>query len=225
MQFESTMKTGKPVFKKANGTDLWTYFQQHPKLGEQFNCAMTSLISKGARLILEEYDFSQFDTIIDIGGGQGSMLAGILKKHPHIQGALFELPSVLNSARRLMRERGLTRRCRFYAGDAFKSVPSGYDAYIYQHILHDWSDEKCAVLLKRARKAIPDHGKLVILDAVMVPGNDPHPAKWLDLYMMVALGGRERTKEDFSKLFTDAGFKLTKAKPLPVIGIVEAVPV
>jgi hypothetical protein len=225
MHFMSVMKTGRPSFVEANGCDLWDYFRLHPDIGEQFNCAMTALTRKSDPLILGSYDFSAFERVIDVGGGQGQLLASILTKNPKMRGALFDLPAVVESARRYMGTQGVADRCDFIAGDAFKSVPGGFDAYVYKHILHDWSDEKCAVLLKRCREAIPAHGKLVILDAVMVPGNDPHPAKWLDLYMMVALGGRERTEDDFRSLLAAAGFKLTMARPLPAVGILEAVPV
>ena len=153
------------------------------------------------------------------------LISSLLKAYPNMRGALFDLPAVVESARKYVKTQGVADRCEFVAGDAFKSIPRGFDAYVYQHILHDWSDDKCAVLLKRCREAIPPHGKLVILDAVMVPGNDPHPAKWFDLYMMVALGGRERTEDEFKALLKDAGFKLTLAKPLPAVGIVEAVPI
>jgi hypothetical protein len=225
MRIMSVIETGEPSFVAANGCDLWEYFRQHPDIGEQFNCAMTALTKPSNRIVLREYDFSPFKTVIDIGGGQGLLLASLLKTYPHMRGALFDLPPVVESAKRYVETEGVADRCQFVAGDAFESVPRGFDAYVYQHILHDWSDDKCAVLLKRCRDAIPPNGKLIILDAVMVPGNDPHPSKWFDLYMMVALGGRERTEDDFRVLLRNAGFKLTLAKPLPIpVGVVEAVP-
>lgn len=226
MRFMSVMETGQPVFVAANGNDLWEYFRQHQDIGEQFNCAMTALTKRSNRMVLQEYDFSSFKTIIDIGAGQGLLLASILKTFRHVRGTLFDLPAVVKSAKKYIKTQGVTDHCEFVAGDAFKSIPAGFDAYVYQHILHDWSDDKCAVLLDRCRRAIPPNGKLVILDAVIVPGNEPHPAKWFDLYMMVALGGRERSEEDFRVMLRDAGFKLTLAKPLPVpVGIIEAVPI
>ncbi|MBI2832115.1 MAG: methyltransferase [Chloroflexi bacterium] len=225
MRFMSVLQTGEPEFVAANGCDLWGYFRQHPDIGEQFDRAMTALTTRSNRVVQEEYDFSSIKTIIDIGGGQGLLLASLLKKYPQMRGALFELPAVVENAKGYIKTQGVADRCEFVAGDAFKSIPAGYDAYVYQHILHDWSDEKCAVLLERCREAIPANGKLIILDAVMAPGNEPHPSKWFDLYMMVALGGRERTEEDFRSLLRNAGFNLTLARPLPVpVGIVEAVP-
>jgi predicted O-methyltransferase YrrM len=225
MRFMSVLKTGKPAFEEANGSNLWEYFRRNQYLGEEFNCAMTALTKRSNRRIVEEYDFSPFKRIIDIGGGQGLLLASLLKKFPGMRGAIFELPEVVKSAKKFIKSQGLTGRCEFFAGDMFESIPPGFDAYVYQHILHDWDDDMCAALLQRCREAIPARGKLIILDAVMVPGNEWHPAKWLDIYMMTVLGSRERTEEDFRDLLKNAGFKLTLAKPLPAVGIVEAVPV
>lgn len=221
----SVLQTGEPSFAEANGCELWEYFQQHSDLSERFNRAMMSLASGSNRMVLEAYDFSPFKTLIDVGGGQGQLLAEILKAHPHLRGTLFDLPAVSGGAMAHLIAQGVADRCEFLAGDAFTSIPAGFEAYVLKNVLHDWSDDRCAVLLERCREAIPPHGKLIIVDAVMVPGNDPHPAKWFDLHMMVALGGRERTEKEFRSLLRRVGFTLTMAKSLPApIGIVEAIP-
>jgi hypothetical protein len=225
MRLMAVLQTGRPSFRDATGFDPWAYFQRHPEIGERFNRAMTSLSAGMAKMVLDAYDFSPFTSIVDIGGGQGLLLACILKAHPNLRGILFEVPSVAEEARAYLRTQGLTDRSEVIAGDAFESIPAGHDAYVMKHVLHDWSDDKAFHILERCRAAIPDHGKLIIFDAVMMPGNDPHPAKWFDLHMMVVLGGRERTEEEFGELLRRAGFALTMAKPLPApIGIVEAVP-
>jgi hypothetical protein len=222
----SVLQTGEPSFAAANGCELWEYFQQHPDLSERFDRAMTSLASGSNRMVLQSYDFSPFRTLIDIGGGHGLLITSILKTHSHLRGTLFDLPSVAEGAKTYLSAQGIADRCEFVAGDAFKSIPGGFDAYIVKNVLHDWSDDKCAMLLERCRAAIPQHSKLIIVDTVMVPGNDPHPSKMSDLHMMVALGGRERTEDEFRKLLGDAGFTVTMVKPLPApgVGIVEAIP-
>ncbi len=226
MQLTPVLQTGEPSFAAANGCALWEYFQQHPDLGERFNRAMTSLASGNNRMVLQAYDFSPFKTLIDVGGGQGLLIAGILKAHLHLRGTLFDLLAVAEGASAFLRAQGVADRCQFIAGDAFKSIPGGFDAYVLKNVLHDWSDDRCAELLERCRAAIPPKGKLIIVDSVMVPGNAPHPAKWFDLHMMVVTGGRERTEEEFRSLLQRAGFKLTMAKSLAApIGIVEAIPI
>jgi hypothetical protein len=228
MQLMSVLKTEKPSFAEANGCELWDYFQQHPDLGERFNRAMTSLASGNTQMVLRAYDFSPFKTLIDVGGGQGQLLAGILKACPNMRGTLFDLPAVVQGAQAYFAAQGVGDRCTVVAGDAFSSIPAGFEAYVLKNVLHDWSDDRCALLLERVRTAIPPQGKLIIVDTVMVPGNEPHPAKWSDLHMMVAVGGRERTEEDFRRLLKRCDFSLTMAKPLlpPTIamGIVEAIP-
>lgn len=225
MHLMSVLQTGEPSFAAANGCEFWEYLQLHPDLSERFDRAMTALASGNNRMVLEAYDFSPFATLIDVGGGQGQLLSEILKAHPHLRGALFDLPAVADGAGEYLVAQGVADRCEFVPGDAFTSIPAGYEAYLLKNVLHDWSDDRCAVLLDRCREAIPPHGKLIIVDAVMVPGNDPHPAKMFDLHMMVALGGRERTEEEFRGLLQRAGFTLTMAKSLPaLIGIVEAIP-
>ena len=225
MRLMSVLRTGEPSFLAATGFEVWAYFNEHPDIGARFNRAMTSLAAGTNRMVLQAYDFSPFKTLVDVGGGQGLLLATILNTHPHLRGALFDLPAVADGARNYVHAQGLADRCDVLPGNAFESIPRGYDAYIMKNVLHDWSDEKALLLLKQCRAAIPDHGKLIIVDAVMVPGNEPHPSKWFDVHMMVALGGRERTEVEFRTLLTAARFRVTMAKSLPApIGIVEATP-
>lgn len=225
MHLMSVLQTGEPSFAAANGCSMWEYFQQKPDIGERFNRAMSSLARANNQMLLQAYDFSPFKTLIDVGGGRGLLLTSLLRAHPHLRGTLFDLPTVTESAKAHFKANTVADRCEIVAGDAFKSIPAGFDAYLMKNVLHDWNDDQCAVLLERCRAAIPPHGKLIIVDAVMVPGNDPHPAKWFDLHMMVALGGRERTAEEFASLLRGASFTMTLAKPLPaLLGIVEAKP-
>ncbi len=226
MSLMSVLRTGEPSFEKVNGSSLWEYYQQHPDLSERFDRAMTALASVELKMILEAYDFSPFKTLIDVGGGQGLLLASILKAYPHMLGTLFELPAVAEGAMAYLASQGVADRCKVVAGDAFESVPAGFDAYILKNVLHDWSDDKCTALLERCREVIPPRSRLIIVDSVIVPGNTPNLTNWFDMHMMVALGGRERTENEFRSLLKGAGFSLTMAKslPAPLLGIVEAVP-
>jgi len=219
------LKTGKPSFKDANGLNSWKYRQEHPEIGKHFNKHMTFFSSDMAQNLLDNYDFSAFNSIVDLGGGQGTLLASILKVYPQIHGVLFEISSVAEMAKDYLKELGLSDRSEIIVGDVFEAIPSGYDAYIMKDVLHNWNDEEVYQILQRCREAIPDHGKLIFFETVMIPGNEPDPNKWIDLHMMVALGGQERTAEKFEELLSRANFKMTKATPLPIIGIVEAIPV
>ncbi len=219
------LKTGKPSFKKATGFTSWEYRQNNPEMGKHFNKHMTFFSSYLAQMLLDNYDFSAFRSIVDIGGGQGSLLANILKAYPQIHGVLLEIASVAEQAKDYLKESGLSNRSEVITGNVFEAVPAGYDAYIMKYVLHNWSNEEAYKILQKCREAFPEHGKLLILETLMIPGNEPDPNKWTDLHMMVALGGRERTAEEFEELLSRANFKLAKITSLPACSIVEAVPV
>ncbi|TML08072.1 MAG: methyltransferase [Actinobacteria bacterium] len=223
-ELDHVLRTGEPSFAKANGVDLWGYFAEHPAIEVAFNRAMTALTVGIIELIVDTCDFSRFKSIIDIGGGEGRLLAAILTANPGATGTLFDLPGAAEVARRYLETEGLAERTEVVAGDMFASIPSGHDAYVLKNILHDWSDEKSIDILRVCRQAMGPHSRLIILDAVMEPGNDPHPAKWFDLHMMVALGGRERSEDQFRTLLAASGFALRSAVALP-IGVVEADPI
>jgi predicted O-methyltransferase YrrM len=226
MDLMSVLRTGAPSFSAVNGVDLWGYLKQHPDLEERFNGAMTALSAANQELVTRAYDFSRFATIVDVGGGQGQFLAAILIASPRARGVLVDQQAAVAVGRRYFESQGLAARTETVVGNIFEALPAGYDAYVLKNILHDWSDEDAPRILARCRAAIPPRGTLVIVDAVITPGNDPHPSKWLDLQMMVALGGRERTEREFAALLERAGFRLTLAKPLPgLVGVVEGVPV
>jgi hypothetical protein len=204
---------------------FWDYLTDHPDIELAFNRAMSSLSADANRLVLENCDFSRFGSIVDLGGGEGRFLAAILNANPQATGTLLDLPTAVDAARRYLDSQGLGGRTTVVAGDLFASVPPGHDAYILKHILHDWSDAESIDILRVCRRAMGPESRLIIVDAVMEPGNEPHPAKWFDLHMMVALGGRERTAGDFRELLPASGFTLQSALSLPApTGIVEATP-
>jgi O-methyltransferase domain/Dimerisation domain len=225
-ELDHVLRTGEPSFARANGVGFWEYLAGHPGIEVAFNRAMTAMSAETNRLVVENCDFSRFDSIIDLGGGEGRLLAAILMANPRATGTLLDLPAATEAAGRYLGTEGLADRTHVVTGDLFASVPPGHDAYLLKYILHDFPDEKSLDILRVCRQAMRPRSRLIIIDAVMEPGNEPHPSKWLDLHMMVALGGRERTEEEFQALLSASGFALRSALPLPAsTGVVEAEPI
>ena len=225
-KFMDVVRTGKPSFKDVNGCDQWEYFRRHPDMGERFNKGIAARASQVTSALLKSYDFSQFKTLIDVGGGLGTVLASILNKFPQLHGCLYDQRSVIEGAKSFLEAQGVISRCNLISGDFFESVPKDFDAYLMKSIIHDWEDEKALAILKNCRASINKNGKLLIIDAVISRDNAPHSAKWKDLMMMVIYGSRERTEQEFQNLLRDSGFKLKQVIALPLPdALIEAVPV
>jgi len=157
-------------------------------------------------------------------GGDGSLLAAILRANPGLRGVLFDRPRAVEEARHPLKEAGLGGRCEVVAGDFFVSVPAGGDAYILKRVIHDSDDERAGAILRNCHRAMPEHGRLLVIELVLPPGNDPSLGKLFDLLMLVDLGGRERTEADYRTLLTGAGFELTAVTPTPsLVSVVEGV--
>jgi len=225
-KFMDVVRTGKPSFKDVNGCDQWEYFRRHSDIAERFNKHMTARTSQVTSALLNSYDFSQFKTLIDVGGGLGTVLASILNKFPQLHGCLYEQSSVIEEAKSFLEAQGVISRCDVISGDFFESVPKGFDGYLMKSVTHDWEDEKALAILKNCRASINKNGKLLIIDTVISRDNAPHPAKWIDLRMLVVYGSRERTEQEFQILLRDSGFKLKQVIALPLpYSLIEAVPV
>lgn len=209
------MKTGKTASEVDSGEDNWIIFARDKEEGDRFNAAMTSLSARMMPPILEAYDFSYIHTLVDVAGGHGFVLTSILKKYPHMKGIVMDLPHVVDGANQSIRTQGLEGRARAESGDFFKAVPPGGDAYIMKHIIHDWDDEKSIAILKNIHAALAgvEKGKVILLEGVVPPGNDPHPSKFMDIEMMMLPGGLERTEAEFRTLFKKAGFELQQIVP------------
>jgi O-methyltransferase domain/Dimerisation domain len=221
-----SVRTGQPAFEHQFGMGVFEYFAQNPQAGAVFNEAMTGLTIQVAASVAATYDFSKFATIVDIGGNRGTVLAAILQRHSGSRGILFDRPHVVATAGEVLAAAGVENRCTTIGGDFFEAVPPGGDAYLLASILHDWDDERCVEILRRCRQAMPDNGKLLVVELVLPPGGDePFIGKWMDLHMLVMASGRERTEEEYGKVFLAAGFDLKSVHPLPNgQSIVEAVP-
>ena len=221
-----SVQTGGVAFEHLYGMPVFAYFAQHPEVDRVFNEAMIGWTNQVAGAVAGTFDFSPFGTIVDVGGGYGTLLAAILRGNPRARGILFDQPHVVASAEGLLAAAGVADRCARVGGDFFAAVPAGGDAYLLAQILHDWDDERCVTILAQCRRAIPDHGKLLVVELVLPTSEEPFFGKWLDLHMLVMAGGRERTAAEYDALFQAAGFRLTRVVPTaPGPSVVEAVPV
>jgi O-methyltransferase len=189
---------------------VFEYFPKHPDLSERFNNAMTAFSAMVIPAVLKAYDFSGIGTLVDVAGGHGQVLTSILKAYPSMKGVLGDLEHVIAGADARIRALGLSDRCRTEVIDFFRAVPRGGDAYIMKHIIHDWDDEKSIAILRNIRAAMNSGGRVILLDSVLPPANQPDFGKIIDIEMLLMPGGRERTEEEFRSLFDRAGFRLTK---------------
>jgi predicted O-methyltransferase YrrM len=175
--------------------------------------------------VLAAYDFSRFRTVADLGGGTGLLLTHILRANEGLGGVPFELPEVAARARRTIEAAGLSARLQVIEGDLFKAALAGCDAYILAHVLHDWSDDRALTILRNCRDAMPRDGRLMIVEAVLPPGDTPHHGKVIDLLMLTVTGGAERTADEYGTLLAAAGFKVMAVHPTATHqSIVEAAP-
>jgi ubiquinone/menaquinone biosynthesis C-methylase UbiE len=198
---------------------------QNPESAKIFDESMTNASVIESATIAASYDFSSIQTLVDVAGGEGLLIASILKSNPTLKGVLFDQPYVIERAKRFLEAEGLLERCQLAAGNFFESVPEGGDAYILKHIIHDWDDERAIAILKQCHKVMPDNGKVLVAEQVIPPGNQPFMGKFLDLHMLVMTpGGRERTEAEYRALFEKAGFKLTRIVPTQdEVSIIEGI--
>ena len=218
-----TVKTGEQGFRKGFGKTFFDYMTENHERHGIYDAAMQGVHGGETGPMLDAYDFGQFRTVADIGGGNGSALAAILERYHGMQGILFDLPSVADRARPVIEDAGLSSRCRIEGEDFFSSIPEGADAYVLRHVIHDWEDSDAVTILRNCRKAMKDGGKVLVVEMVVPPGNDPGFGKWLDL-MMLLVGGRERTEEEYRRLFFAAGLMLHRVIPTAAdVSILECV--
>ncbi|HKT37406.1 MAG TPA: methyltransferase [Ktedonobacterales bacterium] len=217
--FGSVM-SGENAFEQVFGAPHFQYLAQHPTQNEIFNQTMSASSRQVAMAIASAYDFSAARTIVDIAGGQGALIAAILRANPDLHGILFDQPHVVANARPILEAAGVADRCELVSGDFFVSVPSG-DLYTLQRILHDWDDERAIAILRSCAEAMALGGRALVIESVIEPGNDPSPAKFLDLMMFVMNGGRERTAEEYRRLFAAAELRLTRIIPTGAASLIE----
>lgn len=208
----SSVETGSAAFDKAFGKPFFRYMSENPDRWQIYDEAMTGVHDGETIPVLDAYDFAPFRTIVDVGGGNGHALAALLRRHPDARGVLFDLPQVAERARQTVSRRGVSNRLEFAGGDFFDSVPPNGDAYLLRHVLHDWDDDEAAAILRNCRKAMRPEGRVLVVETVIPSGNQACFGKWLDL-MMLLVGGRERTRDQYLELFSEAGLRPTRIVP------------
>jgi len=219
---EQTVRTGQPSFERVYGAPFFEYLAGHSDDAAVFNAAMSSSPDYLAAIV-GAYDFSKFERIVDVGGGHGLLLAGILSANPRLRGVLHDLPSVVAGASAL-RQEPISQRCEIIGGDFFKGVPAGADAYLLKGIIHDWNDEAALKILKNCRRAIHPDGRLLVAEAVLTRSTDPSTAL-MDMLMMVLTSGRERTESEFRSLLQEAGFSMVQVIRAAGVSMIESRPV
>ena len=222
------IETGKIAFDRVHGVPAFEFLGKHPEQAKIFGESMGDLSAVESPAIAEAYDFSRFTKIVDIGGGHGALLAEILEAQSALEGLLFDDPQVIANAKKdaHINDPAVRGRVETASGSFFESVPAGADAYAMKYILHDWADEKSLQILRNVRKEIPATGTLLVFDTVVPEaGAENTWSKWLDINMLVIVGGKERTEREFAELFAKAGFLLTRVVATKsMLSIVEGRP-
>jgi len=209
-----SVKTGKNPRTLVTRKGTFESLAQNSEAMRVFNDAMIEISRLMAAGVVRAYDFAGFAHVVDVGGGHGELLGAILAANPALRGTLFDLPHVLEGARTHLEAVGVAGRCEFAPGSFFDSVPSGADAYLLKSVLHDWNDERAAVILTNCRRAMAGSEKLLVVERMlpvrMETSSEHRFMAASDLGMMVALAGRERTEADFRALFASTGFRMTR---------------
>jgi hypothetical protein len=219
-----SVQTGKPAMERTLGMPVFDWLAEHPEEASRFSETMVGFHGQEPAAVAAAYDLTGLDTIVDVGGATGNLLIGLLSRHSAAKGILFDLPHVVKDAPAFIRAQGLEGRITIQAGSFFETVPSGGDAYFLSHVIHDWSEEQCLTILGNCRRAMGPKSRLLLIEMVLPTGNTPHPGKLLDMMMLVAPGGQERTEEEYRSLLAKAGFRLTRVVPTASeVSIVEGV--
>jgi hypothetical protein len=218
-----TVRTGKPGADIANGMGVFEFLDQHRELDRHFQAAMSERTTGFAPSVAARYDFAPLQTVADIGGGRGTLLATILQAHPHLHGILFDRPTVTAGARDALRAARVADRCKVVTGDFFQEVPAGADAYVVANVLHDWDDQRAMEILASIRRAMPADGRVLIVERLIAPDPaDALPVLLSDMNMLVFTGGRERTNPEYGKLLAEADLALGTIQPVASpYGIIE----
>jgi predicted O-methyltransferase YrrM len=227
-QLFHAVKTGQPAFSRAFGQPLWDYLSSHAEAAAVFDAAMVGVTRWQAEAVVDAYDFSRSMNVVDVGGGHGTMLASILRAYSNSRGVLFDRPQVMEGARALLKAAGVADRCSLVEGDFLESVPAGGDTYLLKWIVHDWDDARATTILRNCRQAMGPGAKVLLIEGVIPNGTasaEHAQGLWDDVLMMVLLGGRERTAEQYERLLGAAGLHVGAIVPVgPGLCVIEASP-
>jgi hypothetical protein len=196
---EQSVRSGETAFSIVHGEPVWEYRAKHPDEQEAFDAAMTSMADAVSDAVVAAYDFSRYETVVDVGGGHGRLLLGILDRYPGIVGVLFDQPEVVAGAD--------TSRLQVVGGNFFESVPSG-DALVLKSVIHDWADAESIAILRACRRALPTDGRVLLVEQLLDRSPDPIRTAFSDLNMLIMTGGRERTADEYRALLAAAGLEL-----------------
>ena len=220
----ASVRGGRPGVELAHGAaHCFALLAQHPASAATFNAAMGGFAANAHAAVVDAYDFSAFRRIVDIGGGQGMLIAALLPVANNADATLFDQPDVIDSARPLWTTHPLAARTTLVAGDFFLAVPAAADCYLLASILHDWNDVDATRILARIAQAMAPDGRVIVIEMIVPTNDDDHPSKWVDLEMMLITGGRERTEAEYQTLFLAAGLTITRVTATAAtVSIIEA---
>lgn len=207
-----SLRTGEPAFEESFGTSIYAYLGSHPEEAGIFGQAAATFHAEGVRAIVESYDFAGFGTVVDVGGGNGSLLIEMLTANPSVKGVLLEQASVVGTAEEALADAGLGHRVELVAGDFFEAVPKG-DAFVIKSCVHNFNDEDAVAVLSVIARSMRRDVPLLVAETVVPPGNDPHYSKLDDIEMLVIAGGVDRTQAQYAALLEAAGLTLARAIP------------
>jgi hypothetical protein len=221
-----SVQTGETAFDHVMGMAFFDYLAANPASGAIFNETMARSSERAAKAVVDAYDFGRFRRVVDVGAGTGVLLAAVLRANQQAQGVLFDKAEVVAGAPEVLSAAGVADRCEVLTGDFFATAPRGGDAYVLSMIIHDWDDDQSVTILGVCREAMANDARLLLIEQIVPPGNEPSLSKLYDLHMLVLLGGRERTEEEYRRLLAKAGFQLTRVVHTEVPRcVIEALPV
>jgi hypothetical protein len=228
-RLDEAVSTGRTTFEQAFGAEFFDHLKTEPELAAAFNTAMSQGTHVAASVLPGAYDFGRFEAVVDIGGGDGTLLAAILNRHEGLHGVLFDTAEGIAQAGDVLDAAGVSSRCAIRTGDFFDSVPGEAEVLVLKSVLHDWDDQRATTILRNCREVLPEHGRLLVVEPILpdVVPDAASPVVYLsDLNMLVNLGGRERTRAEFDALLDGSGFAVADVTPLPPSGfaLIEAVP-
>lgn len=208
--------TGETPAERVYGMAHFEYLQQHPEASAVFDATMSAISRRALEGVVTTYDFSGARIVVDVGGGQGVLIAGILRANPALRGILFDRPNVIAGADGALAAAGVAERCELVGGDFFAELPSGGDIYVLRNVIHDWDDGPAIDILRNCARAMAADGRVLVMESIIEAGDSPPAAKFLDLQMLVMNGGRERSADEFRALYTAAGLELRRIIPVTI---------
>ncbi|MEU8901790.1 methyltransferase [Nocardia sp. NPDC048505] len=218
---DQAVRTGEPVVPALRGMSFFEFTQSNEEFGKIFNDSQTSVSELTLRAVLGSYDFGPYPTIVDVGGGNGRLLGDILRRTPKSRGVLYDAPSVVAGAGRYLGD--LSDRCTIEAGSFFDGVPSGGDAYVLKHVLHNWDDERARTILHNIKQAMGPEGSLIVIEILLPEGNASNLGFLTDLNLLTLFGGKERTEREHRDLLGAAGFAIDRIVATPsAVSVIEA---